>query len=201
MGLLDLIRTYKDASFPFYELKERAIEVYQMAYNKGFSNPLYGDLEIVKENDGYSTTIRFFYESSNEGKAQKFEKKEHYGDLEDIPALIANAIKQDGKVQIKLKNFMSLLSSKDLNVKGSIKFSDLESIINDIKIKNHINSCNTSIKIIDELFYTRVIISFTNANGQIKRFQTAYRTISNYPKDVWDEIIESEDGSITLNIK
>ena len=46
-----------------------------------------------------------------------------------------------------------------------------------------------------------MIVSFTNANGQIKRFQTAFRAISNYPKDVWNEIIESEDGSITLNIK
>ena len=201
MGLRDLIRTYKDASFPFYQLKERAIEVYQMAYNKGFSNPLSGDLEIVRENDGYSTTIRFFYESSNEGKAQKFEKKEHYGDLEDMPTLIANAIKQDGKVQIKLKNFMSLLSSKDLNVKGNIEFDDLDSFINEIKIRNHINSCDTSIKIIDELFYTRVVVSFTNSSGQVKRFQTAFRRINNYPTDVWNEIVESEDGSIILNIK
>ena len=202
MGFLDnIIRTYNDASFPFFKLKDRAVELYQTAYNKGFSSPLYGDLEITKVEDGYSTVIRFFYESQTAGKAQKFEKKEHYGDLEDIPTLIANALKQDGKVQIKLKNYMNLLSAKDLNVKESIIFEDIESFVNTVKAKNRIDASSTSIKIIDDLFYTRMIITFTHSNGQAQRFQTAFRMIKKYPQDVWNSILESEDGSVTLNIQ
>lgn len=202
MGIFDnIIRTYNDASFPFYKLKDRAVELYQTAYNKGFSSPLYGDIKITKVDDGYSTIIRFFYESQNEGKAQKFEKKEHYGDLEDIPTLINDAIKQDGKVQIKLKNIMNLLSAKDLSVKESILFNDIASFVNTVRTKNRIDSTSTSIKIIDELFYTRLIITFTQSNEQTKRFQTAFRMVNKYPQDVWNSILESEDGSVTLKIQ
>lgn len=200
MGLRDLLRTYNNASYPFFQLKDRVVELYQQAYSKGFTTPLYSDLEIVHDDDGYNTTIRFFYDSQNEGKAQKFEKKEFYGELEDIPDFINNVLESEGKVQIKIKNYLNLLAAKDLSVQKVISFDDLGKVAEKFKLANRIDALQTSVKIIDELFYTRVVFTFTQSNGQPRRVQSAFRGIAKYPTDVWDALLNSEDSSVIINL-
>jgi len=202
MGFLkDLKRTYKNgAFFAFYELKDRVLELYNQAYNKGFSTPAYGDIEIARTNDGYDTIIHLYYKSQNAGKVQKFEKAESYGDLIDIPNLISDALKQKGKIHIKIENFQNLLAARDLAIKDAIQFNEIENFVQNVRVKNNISSDETSLTIIDELFYTRLIICFKTSIGQAKRYQAAFRMIKQYPQDILDELINSENNSVTLDI-
>ena len=59
----------------------------------------------------YTSIIHLYYKLDKEGKVQKFETEEDYGELEDIHPMIADVLKRDGKVQIKIENITNLLSS------------------------------------------------------------------------------------------
>ena len=65
MVLKDLIsgisRTYANAVFPFCNFKDRVLELYQKAYRKGFTNPVYGDIAIEKRGSEYTSIIHLYY--------------------------------------------------------------------------------------------------------------------------------------------
>lgn len=194
-----IARTYENAVFPFCDFKDRVLELYQKAYRKGFTNPVYGDIAIEKNGNEYKSVIRLYYKLDKEDKVQKFETQEDYGELEDVPPMIDKVLKRDGKVQIKIENFTNLLSARDLIVKRSIKFDEIETIANDVANKHELNYSSVSVTLIDELFYTRMILKYT-VSGKDKRYQTAYRVIYNYPNDIQEQLLDNEDSSVTFEL-
>lgn len=203
MVLKDLIssisRTYGNAVFPFCNFKDRVLELYQKAYRKGFTNPVCGDIAIEKRGSEYTSIIHLYYKLDKEGKVQKFETEEDYGELEDIPPMIADVLKRDGKVQIKIENITNLLSSRDLTIKKSIKFSDIENIVDDVASRHDLTYTSVTVTLIDELFYTRMVLNYT-VHGKTKRYQAAYRAILNYPKDILEQLLDSEDSTVSFEL-
>lgn len=203
MPIKDLIsgitRTYGNAVFPFCNFKDRVLELYQKAYRKGFTNPVYGDIAIEKRGGEYTSIIHLYYKLDKEGKVQKFEKEEDYGELEDVPPMIDEVLQRDGKVQIKIENITNLLSARDLSIKRSIRFSDIESIVDDVANKHDLNYTSVSVTLIDELFYTRMVLNYT-VHGKTKRYQAAYRAILNYPSDILEQLLDSEDSSVSFEL-
>ena len=203
MPLKDLIsgitRTYGNAVFPFCNFKDRVLELYQKAYKKGFTNPVYGDIAIEKRGSEYTSIIHLYYKLNKEGKVQKLETEEDYGELEDVPPMIDEVLKRDGKVQIKIENITNLLSARDLSIKRSIRFSDIESIVDDVANKHDLKYTSVSVTLIDELFYTRVVLSYT-VHGKTKRYQAAHRAILNYPPDILEQLLDSEDSSVSFEL-
>lgn len=203
MTLINLIsgitRTYGNAVFPFCNFKDRVLELYQKAYRKGFTNPVYCDIAIEKHGNEYTSIIRLYYKLDKKGKVQKFETEEDYGELEDVPPMIDEVLKRDGKVQIKIENLTNLLSARDLSIKQSIRFSDIESIVDDVANKHYLNYTSVSVTLIDELFYTRMVLNYT-VHGKTKRYQSAYRAILNYPSDIWEQLLDSEDSSVSFEL-
>lgn len=203
MSLKDLLsgftRTYGNAVFPFCNFKDRVLELYQKAYRKGFTNPVYGDISIEKRGDEYTSTIHLYYKLNKEGKVQKFETEEDYGELEDVPPIIDDVLKREGKVQIKIENITNLLSARDLSIKRSIKFSDIENIVDDVSNKHGLNYSSVTVTLIDELFYTRMVLIFT-VHGKTKRYQAAYRAILKYPDDILEQLLGSEDSSVSFEL-
>lgn len=203
MPIKDLItgitRTYGNAVFPFCNFKDRVLELYQKAYRRGFTNPVYGDIAIEKRGDEYTSIIHLYYRLDKEGKVQKFEKEEDYGELEDVPPMIDEVLKRDGKVQIKIENITNLLSARDLSIKRSIRFSDIEGIVDEVANKHELNYSVVTVTLIDELFYTRMILNYT-VHGKTKRYQTAYRAVLNYPNDILEQLLDSEDSSVTFEL-
>lgn len=192
-------RTYGNAVFPFCNFKDRVLELYQKAYKKGFTNPVYGDISIEKRGDGYTSIIHLYYKLNKEGKVQKFETEEDYGELEDVPPIIDDVLKREGKVQIKIENITNLLSARDLSIKRSVKFSDIENVVEHISNKHGLNYSSVNVTLIDELFYTRMVLNY-NVHGKTKRYQTAYRAILNYPGDILDQLLNSEDSSVSFEL-
>lgn len=203
MALKDFIsgitRTYENAVFPFCNFKDRVLELYQKAYRKGFTNPVYGDIAIEKRGSEYTSIIHLYYKLDKEGKVQKFETEEDYGELEDVPPMIDEVLKRDGKVQIKIENITNLLSARDLSIKRSIRFSDIESIVDDVADKHDLNYTSVSVTLIDELFYTRMVLNYA-VHEKTKRYQAAYRAILNYPNDILEQLLESEDSSVSFEL-
>lgn len=203
MAIRDLItgitRTYGNAVFPFCDFKDRVLELYQTAYRRGFTNPVYGDITLEKRGGEYTTIIHLYYKLAKEGKVQKFEKEEDYGELEDVPPLIDEVLKRDGKVQIKIENITNLLSARDLSIKRSIRFSDIESIVDDVANKHDLTYTSVTVTLIDELFYTRMVLNYT-VHGKTKRYQAAYRAILNYPSDILEQLLDSEDSSVSFEL-
>lgn len=197
--LSDITRTYGNAVFPFCNFKDRVLELYQKAYRKGFTNPFYCDIIIEKKDSEYYSIIHLYYKLAKEGKVQKFEKEENYGELEDIPPIIEDVLNRDGKVQIKIENITNLLTARDLTIKHSIKFSDIKKFINELANKYELNYSTATITLVDELFYTRMIISYM-VNGNTKRYQTAFRAVLNYPHDILEQLLDSEDSSVTFEL-
>lgn len=194
-----ITRTYGNAIFPFCNFKDRVLELYQKAYRKGFTNPFYGDIAIEKRGKEYTSIIHLYYKLDKEGKVQKFEIEEDYGELEDVPPMIDEVLKRDGKVQIKIENITNLLSARDLPIKRSIRFSDIESIVDDVANKHDLNYTSVSVTLIDELFYTRMVLNYT-VHGKTKRYQAAYRAILNYPSDILEQLLDSEDSSVSFEL-
>ena len=128
-----------------------------------------------------------------------FETEEDYGELEDIPPMIADVLKRDGKVQIKIENITNLLSSRDLTIKKSIKFSDIENIVDDVASRHDLTYTSVTVTLIDELFYTRMVLNYT-VHGKTKRYQAAYRAILNYPKDILEQLLDSEDSTVSFEL-
>ena len=140
-----------------------------------------------------------YYKLDKEGKVQKFETEEDYGELEDVPPMIDEVLKRDGKVQIKIENITNLLSARDLSIKRSIRFSDIENIVDDVANKHDLNYTSVSVTLIDELFYTRMVLNYT-VHGKTKRYQAAYRAILNYPSDILEQLLDSEDSSVSFEL-
>ena len=203
MPLKDLLsgftRTYGNAVFPFCNFKDRVLELYQKAYKKGFTNPVYGDISIEKRGDEYTSIIRLYYKLDKDGKLQKFETEEDYGELEDVPPIIDDVLKREGKVQIKIENITNLLSARDLSIRRPIKFSDIENIVVHISDKHELSYSTVNVTLIDELFYTRMVLNF-NMHKKTKRYQAAYRAIFDYPGDILEQLLNSEDSSVSFEL-
>lgn len=203
MSLKDIIsgitRTYGNAVFPFCNFKDRVLELYQSAYKKGFTNPAYADISIEKQGNEYDSIIRLYYKLDKDGKVQKFEREEHYGELEDVPPMINEVLNRDGKVQIKIENISNLLSSRDLSIKQPIKFTTIENIVDDVAKAHNLNYSSVTVTLIDELFYTRMVLNYV-VRGKTRRYQSAYRAILNYPDDVKEQLLDSEDSSISFEL-
>lgn len=195
----DITRTYGNAVFPFCNFKDRVLELYQKAYRKGFTNPIYGDISIEKCGDEYTSIIHLYFKLNKDGKVQKFETEEAYGEIEDIPPIIKDVLKREGKVQIKIENITNLLSARDLSIKRSIRFSNIEKIVDEVSDKHDLNYSSVTVTLIDELFYTRMVLNYV-VHGKVKRYQVAYRAIIDYPSDILEQLLDSEDSSVSFEL-